>query len=393
MTAKRVLVIGQLDGFANSVRAVQIRRFLRERGHEVWMADTSALSRASGRAGSFRGKLPVLRPAELALYGTEVFSTLFTRRWTLGRRFLSYYVALADLLLRGAILRRSLPLDDFDLVICETPNNTGVLTATKARTLYDCPQPWADEMYFQGKLTERQRIKMRLRETAVFERVDHLAYHWDTNAQYAVERYGISGRNLMRLDFGCAPSPHRARFGDPPRIVYLGYLGMPLIDLPLLARLSRLHPHIDVYGGPPPPADLGLNYLGYASPEVLQNYQLGLITCTRDELMRNVTSAKHLMYLAYGLPTLVPAWRPQAARLGGTLLYTENAFRSVVDSMRDEGRWRAASDAAYAQAQLFSWDTTLRPLEKLLADPPDDNAVGASRDAAPLSSAARPDGG
>ncbi|MET9734066.1 hypothetical protein ABZZ79_26460 [Streptomyces sp. NPDC006458] len=368
MTKKRVLVIGQLDGFANSVRPVQIRRFLQERGHEVRMADTAALSRASASARSLRGKLPALRPARMALYGTELLAALLTHRRPLGRRFLSYYLLLADHGLRRAILRRSLPLDDFDLVICETPNNSGVLTATGTRTLYDCPQPWADEMYFQGRLTERQHLKMRRREKELFERVDHLAFQWDTFVRYTVEQYGIDEGNVMRLDFGCTPSPHRARFADPPRVVYLGYLGMEFIDLPLLARLSRIHPRIDVYGGPPPPPELGLNYLGYASPDVLRNYQLGLITCSRDELMRNAVSAKHLTYLAYGLPTLAPAWRRHAERLGGTFLYTENDFASHVEAMRDERRWQQASDAAYAQARLFSWDRTLRPLQELLKD-------------------------
>src|SRR6185437_15284485 len=125
-------------------------------------------------------------------------------------------------------------------------------------------------------------------------------------ARYAVRHYGISGANILTLDFGCTPAARRAEFKDPPRVIYLGSLSSRFIDLPLLSRLGRIYPHIDVYGGPAPDPKLGLNYLGYAHPSILQKYQLVLITCTRDELRREGFSAKHLHYLAYGLPVLAP---------------------------------------------------------------------------------------
>jgi hypothetical protein len=102
---------------------------------------------------------------------------LFTRRWTFGRRHLSYYLVLADGSLRRSLLKSLLLLDDFDLVICETPHDAEVLTvATRARTLYDCPTPWADELYFEDRLTERQHQQLRLREAALFESVDYLSF-------------------------------------------------------------------------------------------------------------------------------------------------------------------------------------------------------------------------
>jgi hypothetical protein len=151
-------------------------------------------------------------------------------------------------------------------------------------------------------------------------------------------------------------------------MVYLGSLGSRFVDLPLLARLSRLYPHIDVYGGPPPDPGLGLNYCGYAPPEILGRYQLGLITCTKDPLRQYGFSAKHPHYLSYGLPVLVPAWRRHLGGLRGSVAYTEQNFRSVVESLCDKRRWQSISDEAYAQAQSLSWDETLRPLEALLAD-------------------------
>jgi hypothetical protein len=150
-------------------------------------------------------------------------------------------------------------------------------------------------------------------------------------------------------------------------------LSSRFIDIPLLSRLAKLYPHIDVYGAPPPDPALGLNYLGYASPTVLQEYQLGLITCTQDELRRNGFSAKHLEYLAHGLPVLVPKWRSHLDLLRGSIPYDELTFSAVVNALSDEHEWRRVSDEAYAQAQRLSWDETLRPLERLLRDSPQSN--------------------
>jgi hypothetical protein len=101
---------------------------------------------------------------------------------------------------------------------------------------------------------------------------------------------------------------------------------------------------------------------------VLREYQLGLVTCTDDELRRQGFSAKHLQYFSYGLPVLVPAWRQHLDLLRGSVPYTEQTFRSVIDEMSSQKRWQAASDEAYDQALRLDWEETLRPLEDLLAD-------------------------
>jgi hypothetical protein len=265
------------------------------------------------------------------------------------------------------VLRSTLPLNDFDLIICEMPHDAGVLTVpTSARTLYDCPTPWADELFLERSLTARQHRKLRHLEAGLFEHVDYLAFHWESYATYAVDHYNISGRNIMTLNFGCRPAARRAKFSVPLRIVYLGSLSSRFINLPLLARLHAIYPHIDVYGAPPPDPRLGLNYRGYAPSTVLGQYQLGLITCTQDELRKAGFSAKHLAYLAYGLPVLVPAWRHHMNPLGGSLPYDEDTFGSVLASISEESNWRRVSDEAYAQARRLAWDETLRPLDELV---------------------------
>lgn len=366
--ARRVLILAQLDGYANSVKPRAIEAFLRERGHDVLLLDTNCLARASGEPGSLGRRLPgSARPGKLALYVNDVASKVLTRRWGFGRRHLSYYVLLADHRLRRRILRSGLRLDDFDLVVCETPYDAGVLQAdTSAAKVYDCPNPWADEVLHEGRLTPRQHHRFRAWEARFLEGMENLSFSWESYGRYALAQYGLSGRNYRQLNWGCSPSAERARFADPPRVVYLGSLSSRFINLPLLAELSRRHPYIDVYGGPPPDPALGLRYRGYASPEVLPRYQFGLITCTRDLLRQEGFSAKHLHYLAYGLPVLVPGWRRHMDLLRGSVPYTAETFGSVVDGLSDPARWGAVSDEAYEQARRLDWNLTLRPLEELL---------------------------
>jgi hypothetical protein len=366
--SKRIAIICQPDNFANGIKPGEMKRFLEKRGHEVSVLDTSRLSRSSRWSRHLGGNLPSLQPRRAALYANGVAQRLLTRRWKFGRHHLSYYVLVADQILRQAILKASLELDDFDLVVCEEPYDAGVLAVpTTAATLYDCPCPWADELYFEGRLTEQQHVKLRHREKELFDSVDSLSFHWPSYAAYAVENYGIRGHNLMRLDFGCTPAEHRLEFASPPRIVYLGNLSARFNNPSLLARLAQQYPHIDVYGGPPPDPGLGLNYLGYSpSLDVLHEYQLGLVTCSTDILRQNGFSSKHTNYLAYGLPVLVPEWRRHLELLQGSIPYTEATFLSRIRELSDEKRWRAASDEAYAQAQRLAWDVTLRPLEELL---------------------------
>ena len=114
-----------------------------------------------------------------------------------------------------------------------------------------------------------------------------------------------------------------------------------------------------------------MNYKGYAWPSVLGGYQLGPITCTKDELQRDGSSAKHLQYLAYGLPVLVPAWRRQLELLRGSVTYDNGSFTDVIDTLRVPSAWQRLGDMAYERATALSWDRTVQPLDAILAGSPD----------------------
>lgn len=364
----RVLVLAGVDGFANGVRPIEVVRFLARRGHDAVLMDTGGLSRLSANRASPLHRVPSWRPRRAALYVAEVLVWFVGRRPVMRRR-LSYRFYSMEQSLRRRILRRPIAAAAADLVICEVPqDSTALLDVTASSTLFDCPTPWADELYNEGRLTERQHDRMRARERSVFEGVDHLAFHWRTYGWYAREHYGLTGHNLRVLDWGCEPAATRAHHAPNPRVVYLGSLSSRFINLPLLAALSRIYPHIDVYGGPPPDPALGLRYLGPASPSVLAEYQLGIITCTDDALRRDGFSAKHLHYLAAGLPVLVPRWRRHMDLLRGSVPYDEASFAGTIERLSDPATWHAASDEAYAQARDLTWEHTLQPLDAIVAE-------------------------
>jgi hypothetical protein len=367
-SGRRVLIVGQFDGYANGRRSEAIRRFLEQRGHRVTTLNTYFLSRFSAHPGSPLRRLPRPGFRRFVIYLVELASLLMVRKWSWGRRHLSAPVLRADFQLRRSLLKSIARPDDFDLVMVQEPHDAGLLLDhTSARTFYDCPTPWADELFYEGRLTARQHARLRKAETRLFETVDVVSFHWQSYANYVRRFYGGPLTRLVQLDWGCEPvAPgRRAGYDTPLRIVYIGSLSSRFIDLALLARLSRIYP-VDVYGGPAPDPSLGLRYLGWADPEVLSEYQVGLITCTQDALRCEGFSAKHLHYISYGLPVLVPRWRRHLDLIEGSVPYDESSFADVVADLAAEATWRDMSDAAYDQAQRLTWESTLAPLENLL---------------------------
>jgi hypothetical protein len=85
-------------------------------------------------------------------------------------------------------------------------------------------------------------------------------------------------------------------------------------------------------------------------------------------LRREGFSAKHLEYLAYGLPVLVPSWRRNLELLRGSVTYDEDTFLSTIEGLRERAAWQRVSDDGYAQAEALTWDRTLAPLDDLLRE-------------------------
>jgi hypothetical protein len=369
--SRRVAVIATLDGFANSKKALLIRDLLTERGHVVTLIDTTHLSRASstglGRA------LPSPNPKQLMVYlvGVALHSIARLHGRAAGR--LRAFLYLMQMRTRGRVLADRIASSAgkdalFDVVICESQADSALMlhAIPGAIKIYNCATPLAEELYFGGELSERGYEQLRAFEIEVFRNSDHLSFHWHSYADYVRKYYQYDVTNIFTFDRNAEITEAIARFDPQPRIVYMGYLGGYWINLELLSELTRLYPRLDVYGLPEPPRKYGLNYKGYASPDQLQNYQLGLITSSNDRLRCEGFSAKHIDYLAAGLPVLVPEWRTSARDLQGTIFYTVDNFLTQVRLHSSEESWNRASTAALDQARQYSADKVAQELIEIV---------------------------
>ncbi len=331
---------------ANSVRPLEMTRYLEARGHQVVPVDLLGF----GYNRYLRLREPIASAAMRSGLASGDVLVRPMRRW-------------ADI-----IQRKVLDRERFDAVICLSFPHAYVLTQDlPCVKIYDCPTPAVDELEFSGDYPKSVISALREVELEIYRSSDHVLFHWETYREY-VRKYTYDGDNLVTMAYGCHPKERRASFASPPRAVYLGYLGGYWANLDLLARLSSWGAcDVEVFGFPRPDRRLGLDYRGAApNTDLLADYQLGLVTCSKDRLRCEGFSAKHLEYISYGLPALVPSWRERLDLIRGSVPYDEASYPEVVARMSDEDEWTRMSDMAYEQSKAFSWDRTLKGLEEMV---------------------------
>jgi hypothetical protein len=377
MIGRRAVLVHLPDAFANGEKPKRIREFLEARGYTVEPYPTGSLSRLG--TGPLTRRLPGARPAAVLAYALEaVFAVCLGRRGKTAKRAVAF--SQAHLIgLRGGLLARRLRGRGYDLLICESNLDQGVVLRERvaAVQVLDLPAPYAEELYYGGQIDEAGLGRLRAVEQRTYARADHLAFHWHTYREF-VRATKYDGPNFLELGYG-APTPttpRRARYAETPRIAFLGYLSGYWVNLPLLEQLCALYPHIDLYGGPPPTGPLARHYRGYSpdsagrsGKDVLADYQFGLITITDDELRRHSFSSKHLDYVSYGLPVLTPAWRRDPLLDPSSVHYTADTFLERLGEFSERARWQSKSAAALDTAAKLSWEAALRPLPGLADGP------------------------
>jgi hypothetical protein len=346
-----VAVIATLDGFANSGQPLFIKETLTKRGHAVTMIDTTQLARAAEKG--ILKFLPSVKPKRTLLYLTGVGLELLSKLPRTISARVNANIYLLRMRLRARILTSVLRELNPDVVVCESQIDSGIMLTAfgkEIKKIYNCATPLAEELYFGGRLSRKGYEKLRAHEIDIFRACHHLSFHWHSYADYVRKYYGYSAANIFRFDRHACVRNEVASFSEPPRVIYLGYLGGYWIDLDLLSELTSIYPHIDVCGLPRPPRRFALNYKGYAKPEILADYQFGLITCTKDRLRREGFSAKHIDYLAAGLPVLAPEWRTSTQDLRGTVTYSVENFAEQLRASSAKERWTLLSKEALEQA-------------------------------------------
>lgn len=366
---KKIAIICALDNAANSNMPLAIAKHFKKRGYKYTLYNTLNLFAQvkEDKTLFIIHKIQIL----LLIHLNDTFHSLFN---TLYAYFPSlkpntYYYFLKIVMSIGSYaLFTLLRKKNYDVILCENALDSKIfLYPLAAKKFYDCPTPFADELYYGGLLTDHQYKKILHEEITIYKTVDYLTFHWKIYTDYT-KKYHYDGKNLLYLDSGCSLQKQKAQFAVPPRIIYLGSLNGYWINLDLLSELSKMYPHIDVYGFPEPDQKYNLNYKGYAEPEVMKDYQFGLITISKDRLRREGTSAKHVEYLSWGLPVLVPEWRTSVKTMKGTLLYNKKNFLSTIEKYSKKTEWTKLSQEAVKEAKNYSWDKILKPIDIIISD-------------------------
>lgn len=364
----KILMIVSLDGFANSVWATKIQQYIVQKGYETEILDTLYLSRLAEKKGNLATKLPKPYFYEMILYVLEMIYYFFVLNFfPEQKKYFGYFFITSIMKIRGKIIAKRIQSQPYDLVIClnQLDSYAFMEVDRNYRTFFSCSTPFADELYYGEQLTKDAYKRFVEFDIKIYKRSTYLSFHWDTYADYIRKYHGYERDNIVTLNKGTEETADKAQYSGNPKIIYLGKLDGYWINLPLLSRLSKIYP-IEVYGSPPPNPKYGLNYKGYASSEVLSRYQFGLITITDDNLRREGFSAKHLDYLSYGLPVLIPEWRPNAKNLKGTVLFNESNFLSLIKYFSQEERWDMLHKEALKQAEELRWENTLKALDDML---------------------------
>jgi hypothetical protein len=256
-----------------------------------------------------------------------------------------------------------------DVLICvETPLSYVLTRDLSCLKIFSCEALEADELYFSKNFSDLKRFrKFREMELEIIMKSDYVLFPWETTLNY-VKKYLWKGPNLITLRHGCSPRKKRASYFFPSSIVSLGNLGSYWSNGELLSYLTNLSPYrIDAYGKYKPPHKLVINFKGFASSmDILNNYQFGLNTISKDIYRQNHFSSRVLAYLSFGLPVLSPDWMKFSSTLKGVLPYNESNFLEVVEKYSDFNEWVKISDAAYQQALDLDWSKVLLPLGKLI---------------------------
>ena len=130
----KILVLAYLDGFANSKRVAEIKRYLEGKGYVITVLDTVHF-----------GKISSLGLWRYFYYFIQII--LKIKNLILNKRFY-YYDIILNMKIRAFLLLKIISKKDFNCIICENIMDSYLfINKLNATKILDCPSPIADELY------------------------------------------------------------------------------------------------------------------------------------------------------------------------------------------------------------------------------------------------------
>lgn len=366
----KVVILCSIDAFANSVKPKELEAYFTSKGIYTELVSTRYLSRFSSNGIGIA--FPGTSPRKFILYVLEVASSLFNRfPGNKISRLTNSMFLMKILYLRGKIVHDLLCIKRPDIIICENNSDIAFLEHKRVADIQilDLPSPQAEEKYYGGLITNKTYRKYKKYEVKMYSRADHISFHWHTYAEY-VKAHKYNGANFIDMSYGVNQKSFKAKYNAEPKIIFMGLLKGSWVNLSLLGELCRSNKNIDVFGGPKPPISYGINYKGYApTKDIMQEYQFGLITISKDPLRKNSFSSKQLEYMSFGLPVISPSWRRDKLLDDATIYYDDvNDFAKKVGIFTKKNRWDEKSNKSIILSKQLSWQKAFRSLDAILID-------------------------
>lgn len=353
----KIIIVASLDGSANEERAKNVMAKLRNVGFQVSFFD--AVKHFSQMT---RVKYFFISPNIFINYAGGLFKHKLKLR--------KQYPLVEEMFLRGDIIRKYLKDERVKIVICQNPQDmTCLLQKSKGLlTIYDTPIIYSEEIKNLNIYSQKVVKTITEIEGNVFETADGVAFQWEIYFKLA-KLLDKKITNPFIANWGCVKQSKYSRFSKKPKMIYLGKLNTGWVNPKLLVDIQKtsLVP-VDIFSYETPDERYqALKFSGFLDNlEKVSDYQFGLITISNDQLRKYGFSAKHLLYISFGLPVLCPEWRKDNTLEQATIYYNKQNFNNIVKQYGQKKEWEKKHRAAIQLARKFDWNKTLKPLVKHL---------------------------
>lgn len=333
---KKVLIIASLDQSANQERALTNQKILQKNYFTVSILDDKKLFSHFFNINFF--------------IKTPIFFLEYLFQNLTFKLKLRPYPLWSEMKLRGQILKKIIKKNQPDILICQNPQDLKCLTHLnhKIFTIYDSPTIFFKEIKSENIYSHNDIKKIETTEKKVFKTANLVSFHWQTFFHLAKKNH-LQITHPIIANWSC-PETHRQLYVHPKeKIIHIGKLNSQWVNPSLLENLqNQSHLPIDIFSYEKPDHRYHhLKYSGYLKNiNQLSQYKFGLITISDNELRNNGFSAKHLTYIAHGLPVLCPEWRQDKLLSSATIYYNETNFNQQVKKYSQPQAWLKKHQAA-----------------------------------------------
>jgi len=342
----KIIILNYLDKGANEERAVCLMNFLKKNDFEAEIIDSQILFNKNFK------KITNLFSNPWAYLIYRFFKLLKLRL-----RTDPSYIFYLETVLRGNILKKYFLEKNVGAIIIQYPED--ILLAKeyrKNKIILDLPTIYSEET---------KNSKIAKLEKKIFKQKNNICFHWYSFLNLS-KKLKMAPKNSFILNWGCNQREVLAKYNEKAKIIYLGKLNSEWIYPKLLEKIQKKSPYLlDIYSYESPDKNLykSIKIKGFMKNiDDVSKYQFGLLSFVDDRLRDNGFSAKHLLYLSYGLPVLCPEWRKDKLLKPATIYYNAENFNQQIKKYSQKKYWNQKHLAAIKLAKKFDWNQTLKPI-------------------------------